>query len=33
MMPVTAAVVVVMLVLGVTSLYLDIVQPVANPFQ
>ena len=33
MMPVTAVVVVVMLVLGVTSLYLDIVQPVANPFQ
>ena len=33
MMPVTAVVVVLMLVLGVTSLYLDIVQPVANPFQ
>ncbi len=33
MMPVTALVVAVMVVLGVTSLYLDIVQPVANPFQ
>ncbi len=33
MMPITAAVVAIMVVLGVTSIYLDIVKPVANPFQ
>ena len=33
LMPLTAAVVAVMVVLGVTSIYLDIVKPVGNPFQ
>jgi membrane-associated protease RseP (regulator of RpoE activity) len=33
MMPFTAAVVAMLLVLGVTSIWLDIVRPVANPFQ
>lgn len=33
LMPVTAAVVVFMVLLGVTSIYLDIVNPVGNPFQ
>ncbi|MGI8984708.1 MAG: M50 family metallopeptidase [Acidimicrobiales bacterium] len=33
MMPVAAAVIVVLVLLGVTSVYLDIVKPVANPFQ
>ncbi|MEA2716601.1 MAG: hypothetical protein QOI99_918 [Actinomycetota bacterium] len=33
LMPVTAAVVAVMVVLGATSIYLDIVKPLANPFQ
>jgi len=33
MMPVTAAVVAVLLVLGATSIWLDIVRPLANPFQ
>ncbi len=33
MMPVTAAVVVVMLALGLTSIWLDVFQPPANPFQ
>jgi membrane-associated protease RseP (regulator of RpoE activity) len=33
LMPLTAAVVVIMLTLGVTSIYLDIVKPLANPFQ
>jgi membrane-associated protease RseP (regulator of RpoE activity) len=33
MMPVTAAVLAVMLLLGVTSIYLDIFNPIANPFQ
>jgi RIP metalloprotease RseP len=33
MMPVAAAVIVVLVLLGVTSVYLDIVNPVANPFQ
>ncbi len=33
MMPVAVAVVTVLLVIGVVSIYLDIVQPVANPFQ
>jgi membrane-associated protease RseP (regulator of RpoE activity) len=33
MMPVTAVVLVVMLALGVTSIYLDIFNPIANPFQ
>ena len=33
MLPVTAAVVALLLVLGLTSIWLDIVRPVANPFQ
>lgn len=33
MMPVTAVVVVVLLMLGLTSIWLDIVHPLANPFQ
>jgi membrane-associated protease RseP (regulator of RpoE activity) len=33
LMPLTAAVVVVMVLLGVTSIYLDIVKPLSNPFQ
>ena len=33
LMPLTAAVIVIMLVLGVTSIYLDIINPLANPFQ
>ncbi len=33
LMPLTAAVVAVMVVLGVTSIYLDIVKPLSNPFQ
>ena len=33
LMPITAAVVAIMVVLGVTSIYLDIVQPIGNPFQ
>ena len=33
MLPVTAAVVVLLIALGVTSLWLDIVHPVGNPFQ
>ena len=33
LMPLTAAVVVIMLLLGVTSIYLDIVKPLSNPFQ
>ncbi|MEA2826442.1 MAG: hypothetical protein QOG43_881 [Actinomycetota bacterium] len=33
LMPITAAVVAIMVVLGVTSIYLDIVKPVGNPFQ
>jgi len=33
LLPITAAVVVVMLLLGVTSIYLDIVQPVGNPYR
>ncbi len=33
LMPLTAAVVAIMLVLGVTSIYLDIVKPLSNPFQ
>ena len=33
MMPVAAAVIAVLVLIGVTSIYLDIVQPMANPFQ
>jgi membrane-associated protease RseP (regulator of RpoE activity) len=33
MMPVTAAVVAVLLVLGAASIWLDIFHPLANPFQ
>ncbi len=33
LMPLTAAVVAIMLILGVTSIYLDIVKPLSNPFQ
>jgi membrane-associated protease RseP (regulator of RpoE activity) len=33
MMPVAAAVIVILVLIGVTSVYLDIVHPVANPFQ
>ena len=33
MMPVAAAVIVVLVLLGVTSIYLDIVRPLSNPFQ
>ncbi len=33
LMPLTAAVVVLMVLLGVTSIYLDIFRPVGNPFQ
>ncbi|MGI8809143.1 MAG: site-2 protease family protein, partial [Acidimicrobiales bacterium] len=33
MMPVAAAVILVLVLIGVTSIYLDIVKPVANPFQ
>ena len=33
MMPVAAAVIVLLVLIGVTSIYLDIVNPVANPFQ
>ena len=33
MMPVAAAVIVVLVLIGVTSIYLDIVRPMANPFQ
>ena len=33
MLPVTAAVVALLLVLGLTSIWLDIVRPIANPFQ
>ncbi len=33
LMPLTAAVVVIMLLLGVTSIYLDIVKPLGNPYQ
>ena len=33
LLPVTAAVVVLLIALGVTSLWLDIVHPVGNPFQ
>jgi membrane-associated protease RseP (regulator of RpoE activity) len=33
LMPLTAAVVALMLVLGVTSIYLDIINPIGNPFQ
>ncbi|MDQ3897231.1 MAG: RIP metalloprotease [Actinomycetota bacterium] len=33
MMPIAAAVIVVLVLIGVTSIYLDIVKPMANPFQ
>jgi hypothetical protein len=33
LMPLTATVVIIMLTLGVTSIYLDIFRPLANPFQ
>jgi membrane-associated protease RseP (regulator of RpoE activity) len=33
MMPVAAAVIVILVLIGVTSVYLDIVHPVANPYQ
>jgi len=33
MMPIAAAVIVVLVLIGVTSIYLDIVKPLANPFQ
>jgi membrane-associated protease RseP (regulator of RpoE activity) len=33
LMPLTAAVVVIMVLLGVTSIYMDIVKPLSNPFQ
>ncbi len=33
MMPVAATVIVVLVLIGVTSIYLDIVKPMANPFQ
>ena len=33
MMPVAAAVIVVLVLIGVTSIYLDIVRPLSNPFQ
>ena len=33
MMPVAAAVIVLLVLIGVTSIYLDIVKPIANPFQ
>jgi membrane-associated protease RseP (regulator of RpoE activity) len=33
MMPVAAAVIVILVLIGVTSVYLDIVNPVANPYQ
>ena len=33
MMPVAAAVIVILVLIGVTSIYLDIVNPVANPYQ
>lgn len=33
MMPIAAAVIVILVLIGVTSVYLDIVHPVANPYQ
>jgi membrane-associated protease RseP (regulator of RpoE activity) len=33
MMPIAAAVIVVLVLIGITSVYLDIVRPMANPFQ
>lgn len=33
MMPIAVAVIVVLVLIGVTSIYLDIVKPIANPFQ
>ncbi|HEX3621203.1 MAG TPA: M50 family metallopeptidase, partial [Acidimicrobiales bacterium] len=33
MMPVAAAMIVILVLIGVTSIYLDIVRPMANPFQ
>ncbi len=33
MMPIAAAVIVVLVLIGVTSIYLDIVQPITNPYQ
>ncbi len=33
MMPIAAAVIIVLVLIGVSSIYLDIVKPVANPFQ
>ena len=33
MMPVAAAVIVILVLIGVTSVYLDIVNPVSNPYQ
>lgn len=33
MMPVAAAVIVILVLIGITSVYLDIVHPVANPYQ
>ncbi len=33
MMPIAAAVIVILVLIGVSSIYLDIVKPVANPFQ
>jgi RIP metalloprotease RseP len=33
MMPIAAAMIIVLVLIGVTSIYLDIVKPMANPFQ
>jgi RIP metalloprotease RseP len=33
MMPIAAAMILILVVIGVTSIYLDIVRPMANPFQ
>jgi membrane-associated protease RseP (regulator of RpoE activity) len=33
MMPIAAAMIVILVLIGVTSIYLDIVKPMANPFQ
>jgi len=33
MMPIAAAVIVVLVLIGISSIYLDIVRPMANPFQ
>ena len=33
MMPLAAAVVIILVLIGISSMYLDIVHPLANPFQ